>query len=47
MPKNFWQFAWLFKSKKEENIPLRKPSGEQEDNESRLAKIKEEPYEGE
>jgi len=31
MPKNFWQFAWLFNSKKEPTPPQRKPSEDQED----------------
>jgi hypothetical protein len=47
VPKAFWQFAWLFNSKKEAPAPVRKAEEAEGGEEPRLAKIKEEPYEGE
>jgi hypothetical protein len=48
VPKNFWQFAWLFNSKKEPAPPppARKPEETDSADESKLARIKEELYEG-
>ena len=52
-PAKFWQFAWLFNSKSKEkpgDLPVRLSKSEEtplKDEESKLAKIKEEPYEGE
>ena len=49
VPKDFWQFAWLFNSKKEPAPPppARNPEETDSGDEPKLARIKEELYEGE